>query len=250
MSSISYFHSDEKDSTWWIRHALAENDQPDPYEGSYALTDSQSFNRYGYVGNDPVNFVDPAGLDGEIFFIVSWNGVCSMVGVLVVNQAPGSTMAGGSGARGIHGPLLDTGNEEGGFGGNPFIPRSNPRPSQPPQAPTPPKQPQQPQKQSRKDCVLAAAKKYLGAQSLSLAKIVAFKTGLDFFATAAILSAGATTEAEGILHMLDVLKAKGTLTGAGGVGMFAMGALLFQELKQPPRNFDAYQKAVGECFRK
>jgi RHS repeat-associated protein len=37
--------------------------QPDPYEGSYDLTDPQSFNRYAYVQNDPVNFVDPSGLD-------------------------------------------------------------------------------------------------------------------------------------------------------------------------------------------
>jgi RHS repeat-associated protein len=37
--------------------------QPDPYDGSYSLTDPQSFNRYAYVNNDPVNFVDPTGLD-------------------------------------------------------------------------------------------------------------------------------------------------------------------------------------------
>jgi RHS repeat-associated protein len=39
-------------------------DQPDPYDGSYDLTDPQSLNRYAYVRNDPINFVDPAGLDG------------------------------------------------------------------------------------------------------------------------------------------------------------------------------------------
>jgi RHS repeat-associated protein len=37
-------------------------DQPDPYDGSYSLTDPQSFNRYAYVQGDPVNFVDPTGL--------------------------------------------------------------------------------------------------------------------------------------------------------------------------------------------
>ena len=36
--------------------------QPDPYEGSYDLTQPQSLNRYAYVHNDPVNFVDPRGL--------------------------------------------------------------------------------------------------------------------------------------------------------------------------------------------
>jgi len=39
-------------------------DQPDPYDGSYDLTDPQSLNRYTYVESDPVNFVDPTGLGG------------------------------------------------------------------------------------------------------------------------------------------------------------------------------------------
>jgi hypothetical protein len=39
--------------------------QPDPYEGSYNLTDPQSLNRYAYTQNDPVNFVDPSGLNAE-----------------------------------------------------------------------------------------------------------------------------------------------------------------------------------------
>jgi hypothetical protein len=36
--------------------------QPDPDSGSYDLTDPQSFNRYSYVQNDPVNSIDPSGL--------------------------------------------------------------------------------------------------------------------------------------------------------------------------------------------
>jgi RHS repeat-associated protein len=42
---------------WWSRF-----DQPDPYDGSYSLTNPQSFNRYAYVQNDPVNLTDPTGL--------------------------------------------------------------------------------------------------------------------------------------------------------------------------------------------
>lgn len=38
-------------------------DQPDPYDGSYDQTNPQSFNRYAYVQGDPVNFIDPSGLD-------------------------------------------------------------------------------------------------------------------------------------------------------------------------------------------
>jgi RHS repeat-associated protein len=44
----------------------AKFEQPDPYDGSYDLSDPQSFNRYAYVQNDPVNFVDSTGLDDEI----------------------------------------------------------------------------------------------------------------------------------------------------------------------------------------
>ncbi len=36
-------------------------DQPDPYDGSYDLSDPQSLNRYSYVNDDPVNLIDPSG---------------------------------------------------------------------------------------------------------------------------------------------------------------------------------------------
>ena len=42
---------------WWARF-----NERDPWEGSYDLSDPQSFNRYTYVQNDPVHFVDPSGL--------------------------------------------------------------------------------------------------------------------------------------------------------------------------------------------
>src|SRR5260370_20618500 len=44
--------------------------QPDPYDGSYNLGDPQSFNRYAYTQNDPVNFVDPTGL---MWIICQWD---------------------------------------------------------------------------------------------------------------------------------------------------------------------------------
>ena len=40
--------------------------QPDPSDGSYDFTNPQSFNRYAYVQNDPVNLIDPLGLDPDI----------------------------------------------------------------------------------------------------------------------------------------------------------------------------------------
>lgn len=50
------------DHTWWRKYENLSGrwTSPDPYAGSIA--DPQSLNRYSYVGNDPVNFVDPAGL--------------------------------------------------------------------------------------------------------------------------------------------------------------------------------------------
>jgi RHS repeat-associated protein len=36
---------------------------PDPYGGSMSVGDPQSFNRYSYVNNDPVNMSDPSGLE-------------------------------------------------------------------------------------------------------------------------------------------------------------------------------------------
>src|SRR5713226_1006347 len=44
--------------SYWNRFS-----QPDPHDGSYDLSNPQSFNRYSYTQNDPVNFVDPSGLD-------------------------------------------------------------------------------------------------------------------------------------------------------------------------------------------
>jgi RHS repeat-associated protein len=45
---------------------------PDPYGKSLRVTNPQSFNRYAYVHNDPVNFVDRSGLDDEP--IEPWDG--------------------------------------------------------------------------------------------------------------------------------------------------------------------------------
>ncbi|MDQ3802535.1 MAG: hypothetical protein M3416_01575 [Acidobacteriota bacterium] len=48
--------------------AQARFEQADPYDGSYDLADPQSFNRYAYVQNDPVNFIDPTGLMPQVCY--------------------------------------------------------------------------------------------------------------------------------------------------------------------------------------
>jgi RHS repeat-associated protein len=57
----------------WQRFA-----QPDPFDGSYDLSDPQSFNRYAYVQNDPVNFVDPSGLEQN--YLCDYYGLCGGLG--------------------------------------------------------------------------------------------------------------------------------------------------------------------------
>ena len=54
---------------------------PDPYNGSYDLTNPQSFNRYGYVNNQPMQAFDPYGLRPPSSYGsaggVSYGEVCS-----------------------------------------------------------------------------------------------------------------------------------------------------------------------------
>jgi RHS repeat-associated protein len=93
----SYEHdSDGGEDAMMRRYAssLSRFSQPDPYDGSYDLTEPQSFNRYAYVQNDPVNFVDPSGLDGIISFTPFTDAeMCYLFGV-------GCGGSGGSGGAG------------------------------------------------------------------------------------------------------------------------------------------------------
>jgi RHS repeat-associated protein len=65
------YTSYERDDSTWIDEAGARSYgvwwsrfmQPDPFDGSMDMSNPQSFNRYAYVGNDPVNRIDPTGLD-------------------------------------------------------------------------------------------------------------------------------------------------------------------------------------------
>jgi len=58
-------------------HVMGRWMSPDPYDGSYRLTNPQSFNRYSYARNNPMSRVDPSGLvdeDDVCADIVCFNG--------------------------------------------------------------------------------------------------------------------------------------------------------------------------------
>ena len=58
---------------------LGRFNRPDPYDGSYDVTNPQSLNRYSYALNKPLMFVDPSGLmnDGtcDTFTFTVWDPV-------------------------------------------------------------------------------------------------------------------------------------------------------------------------------
>jgi len=61
------------DHTWWRKYENTAGrwTSPDPLAGGIA--NPQSFNRYSYVQNDPVNFVDPSGLNKGNLPIAGWD---------------------------------------------------------------------------------------------------------------------------------------------------------------------------------
>lgn len=69
---------------------------PDPYRGSMLITDPQTFNRYTYVNNDPVNFVDPSGLN----MMGAGGASCYIDGVLSTCSQAFSMLQSGAGVIG------------------------------------------------------------------------------------------------------------------------------------------------------
>ena len=133
---------------WWTRF-----EQADPYDGSYDLKDPQSFNRFAYVKNDPVNFVDPSGL-------LNWPIDIGNVGSVTVYSGPSAiddfflrsilgSLFGGSGPT-FRQPLRP----------EPREPQGGPRPIAPRAQPQSQTVKTNPQQQGFNDCARAAYRAY------------------------------------------------------------------------------------------
>jgi len=97
---------------------------PDPYNGSYDLTNPQSFNRYAYVLNSPLVLFDPTGLAQIPCPPNSIALICVSIAV------PGNPGGSGGGAVANPGQLLDSGTNVGGGGPAPNNgPTNNPKPT-------------------------------------------------------------------------------------------------------------------------
>jgi RHS repeat-associated protein len=69
-ASLTFFTTYEREQTGldyaqarYYRSNHSRFTSPDSYRGSYLTGDSQSLNRFAYVGNDPINRTDPSGLE-------------------------------------------------------------------------------------------------------------------------------------------------------------------------------------------
>ena len=122
------------DHTWWrkLESLSGRWTSPDPYTGSMAVGDPQSFNRYSYTQNDPVNFVDPTGLDEflndpnhpEIVKTSTsgkpwnWSGIRGVLG----SDSTGILIELGAGVEGVGGGGSDPSNTS----SNPAVPEPEP----------------------------------------------------------------------------------------------------------------------------
>ena len=108
-----HFTSYERDSESGLDYAINRGyvsgvgrfQQADPYRASGYMVDPQSWNRYSYTRNNPVNRIDPLGLE-DFWHIWGWDYVSIAGGF-------GPGIGSGTGGGGYHPPLEDTGVDTG-----------------------------------------------------------------------------------------------------------------------------------------
>jgi RHS repeat-associated protein len=80
------------------RMALGRFLEPDPYDGSISISAPQSWNRYAYVSNNPVNAIDPSGYAGALVTaLCATNGSCGAPGGTPQDSVGGELRSLGSG---------------------------------------------------------------------------------------------------------------------------------------------------------
>ncbi len=112
---------DELSSSSGVKHAIFREysstlgrwNAPDAYGGSYDTANPQSFNRYSYVQNNPLGFLDPLGL----YFVCNLQSYSVSVGEDVSTEYVTSCFDIGGGGGGDGGGLIYGGSDGGGSGG-------------------------------------------------------------------------------------------------------------------------------------
>jgi len=157
--------------------------QADPLGlGAADATDPQSLNRYSYVGNDPVNFVDPTGMYAIAFCnsIVIGQKYIEGIGELPVVLISCDVIDFGGGGR--ISPLEPPTREPSGP-----IESGEPEPQKPVPQPAPDPRPQLQQKEFN-DCARSAIRTFRRSEYPAIGKIVG---GTVAFTASAIASSGA-----------------------------------------------------------
>lgn len=215
---------------WWSRF-----EQPDPYDGSYDLTNPQSFNRYSYVRNDPVNFVDPLGLDPE-----DGGGVLGTVLGTIAGMGPGTSIVDVPFDGGFTGTIGDGGDV---IMALPPVGRPEPGGPREPVDPQEPKQPRtsEPQKSRPSpegirlgkllDCLESAKTDYF-----KVTKETRREFDQLFFSPIAVGASGFSFLISGVTGLMLGIAGRAAVGGAYHIG---------RELG----NAKGYRNAVESCYR-
>lgn len=231
---------------------------PDTYGGSMSTSEPQSFNRYAYVQNDPLNFVDPTGLDGE--------PICDANGKCYPWEPPMVTVFATSLFGDYVTPAWESGSTDWGFsvglipspGNNNVDPRQvlqNNKPGQTTQQNQNAQQNQAAQQRKEfEDCARAAIQTFRHAERRAIGKIAA-GTFLTALAGGAAIEASTANTIVGSAGWRVVSYSAryrvGQLIGYGApvAGAFT-GALAYNGFQNSFANNAQVDKAIADCAAK